>query len=114
MDAPHSLHIPSLPPIFNRVAQAFAQIEPVNKLALLFILVGWFFTNTLVVSLGSLRHGVRFFDMAAVIADPARLFFGVNPSFERVLFGLICLGCVGVPLMAHFMKQRIAWLAYLA
>ncbi len=113
MDTPHSLQIPPPQPMAPRVVQAFAKIDAISRLALLCVFVGWFFMNTLTVSLGSLQHGVRFFDMAAVIADPARLFFRVDASFQRVLFGLICLACLAAPLSAHIVKKRVAWIAYL-
>jgi hypothetical protein len=79
------------------------------------ILIGWFFIDYLVVSLGSLHHGVKFFDMSAMIADPARLFLGVDSSMQRLLFSIICLACLGAPLVApQLLRDRVAWLAYLA
>ncbi len=63
-------------------------------------------------SLGSLDHGVRFFDMGAVIANPMRLFFGVDAPFQRGVFGLICLLCAAAPLVPFLWPSRSAWLAY--
>src|SRR6202011_108789 len=76
-------------------------------------LFGWFFMKTLVVTLGSLQHGVRFFDLSAVIADPSRLFFDVDTPIHRIFFGLICLLCLLAPLAPHLMRKRSAWVGYL-
>lgn len=92
-----------------------ATLEASGSLAVAGILIGWFFIDDLVVSLGSLHHGVRFFDMSAMIADPARLFLGVDSSMHRLLFGLICLACLAAPLAApQLIRNRVAWLAHLA
>jgi len=80
---------------------AFLELDASSKLALIIVAMGWFFMNTLVASLGSFQHGVRFFDMSAIISDPTRLFFGVNAPFHRILFGLICLACLVAPLAPH-------------
>jgi hypothetical protein len=114
MDAPHSVEVPSNQPPIGRVARAFAELDGSSKLAMVCVVFGWFFMNTLVVSLGSLQHGVRFFDMSAVIADPSRLFFDVDTPFHRTFFGLVCLTCLLAPLAPHFVKRRIAWGGYLA
>jgi hypothetical protein len=86
----------------------------VSMLALLAIFIGWFLVDTLAVTLGSLRHGVRFFDISAAVADPTRIFFGVEGSFQRISFGFICLICLSAPLLPHWSGARWAWLAYLA
>jgi len=88
------------------------------------VAMGWFLMNTLVASLGSFQHGVRFFDMSAIIGDPTRLFFGVNAPFHRIVFGMICLACLLAPLVPHLevaptplepislKKQKALWLCY--
>jgi len=112
MDTPQSMEISR--PLQARTVRAIAEIDVSAKLAIVCVLFGWFFMNTLVVSLGSLQHGVHFYDMAAVIADPTRLFFGVDTSFQRVFFGLICLVCLAAPVVPHLVHGKAAWLAYLA
>jgi hypothetical protein len=124
MDAPPSLDVPTTRPLFGRAIRAFAEVDGTSKLAMVCVVFGWFLMNTLVVSLGSLEHGVRFFDMSAVIADPTRLFFGVDAPFHRAFFGLLCLACVAAPLAPHLakldlakpdiVKKKSAWLFYLA
>ena len=83
-------------------------------MAILAIFVGWFFVDTLVASLGSLQHGVRFFDISSAIADPTRIFFAVDASWQRGLFVLLCLLCLLAPILPHWRTARWAWAAYLA
>jgi hypothetical protein len=114
MDTPRSLDATPATTPFDRLTKAVAQIDGVSMLALLAIFFGWFFLDTLAVTLGSLRHGVRFFDISAAVADPTRIFFGVDGTLQRVVFGFICLICLCVPLLPHWRATRAAWLAYLA
>jgi hypothetical protein len=85
-----------------------------SKGALAAVFVGWFFMNTFVVSLGALEHGVRFFDMSAMIADPTRLFFGGDTPFHRFFFGLACLSCLAAPLAVEGIHPRFAVCGYAA
>lgn len=101
MDAPPTLDVPTSRPLLGRGIRAFSELEASSKLALVIVAMGWFFMNTLVASLGSFQHGVRFFDMSAIIGDPTRLFFGVNAPLHRIFFGLICLACLVAPLAPH-------------
>jgi hypothetical protein len=101
-------------PMIGRFLRSFTRLDLSTDLAMVCVLFGWFFMNTLVVSLGSIEHGLRFFDMSAAIGDPTRLFFGVDWSFQRVLFAFICVLCILAPLAPQFAKNRLAWLAWLA
>jgi hypothetical protein len=124
MDAPPTLDVPTGRPLLGRGVHAFLELESSSKLALVIVAMGWFFMNTLVASLGSFQHGVRFFDMSAIIGDPTRLFFGVNAPFHRIFFGLICLACLLAPLAPHLevaptplepiplKKGKSLWLCY--
>jgi hypothetical protein len=114
MQTPRSMDLTSVQPMLGRAWRALTALNVPSGLAITGILIGWFFIDTLIVSLGSLQHGVRFFDMSAVIADPARLFLGVDSSLQRWLFGVICLGCLAAPVASHLVKDRLASLAYLA
>jgi hypothetical protein len=114
MDTPRSMDISSARAPLGRALRAVMALEGSTRLAMICVIFGWFFMNTLVVSLGSLEHGVRFFDLGAVIADPMRLFFGVDNSLQRIGFGLVCLLCVAAPLAPHMTARRSAWFAYLA
>jgi hypothetical protein len=114
METPSQLQSPARPPLIARLSRAATELDTVSKFALLCILVGWFLLDTLVVSLGSLQHGVRFFDISSVIADPTRLFFGVQGAARKVLFALVCLLCLLAPLLPHLRRERANWLGYLA
>lgn len=114
MDTPQSLHVTQAPSPVAQLWRAAGQIDTVSLSAMLAIFIGWFFIQTLVVSIGSLQHGVRFFDLSAVITDPTRIFFNTDRSFQRVLFGLICLLCLLAPVLPHWRRTRLAWTAYLA
>jgi hypothetical protein len=102
------------PTFVSRLIRAAAELDTPSKFALLCIFFGWFLVDTLVVTLGSLQHGVRFFDISALIADPSRLFFGVQGASQRILFGLICVLCLLAPLLPHLRRERANWLGYLA
>jgi hypothetical protein len=102
------------PTLLSRLIQAATQLETASKFALLCIFVGWFFVDTLVVSIGSLQHGLRFADISAVIADPTRLFFGIQGSSHRIMFSLVCILCLLAPLLPHLQRKRVNWLAYMA
>jgi len=98
----------------GQLTAAAREIDVPCLSALLAIFVGWFFLDTLTVSLGSLQHGVRFFDISSVIADPTRIFFGVDAPLRRCLFVLLLFACLLAPLLPHWHRSRPAWAAYLA
>lgn len=112
MDTPESRDVATRGPLLARSVHALATLPLSTQLAMVCLLFGWFFTKTLGVSLGSIEHGVRFFDMSAVIADPTRLFFGIETTLQRIVFGLVCLGCVLAPLAPRLMQGKSAWLWY--
>jgi hypothetical protein len=115
MDAPSNLQRASPPTLTARLLKAAAQIELASKIAIVCVFFGWFLVDTLVVTLGSLQHGVRFFDISAVIADPSRMFFGLQGSAHRVFFIPLCLVCITAPLLPHFSRNsRVLWLTYIA
>jgi hypothetical protein len=104
----------SAPTLMGELSRAASRIDGLSLLALLALFIGWFFMNTLVASLGSLQQGLRFFDISAAIADPTRIFFGVQGSLRRVLFGGLCIACLLAPVVPHWRSHRLAWAAYLA
>jgi hypothetical protein len=114
MDSPTTLQAEARRTIFSRLIRAMGELETATKFALLCIFLGWFMIDTLIVTLGSLQHGVRFFDISAVIADPTRLFFGIQAPFQRIVFGLVCILCLGAPALPYLRRERVAWLGYLA
>jgi hypothetical protein len=117
MDNPGSLEMSSHTQTrrgrLERIITAAGELNLVSKFAILCVFFAWFFIDTLEVSIGSLKHGVRFFDASAVIADPTRMFFSIDTSFGVVLFALVCCLCLMGPLLPHLWRHRVAWLGYL-
>jgi hypothetical protein len=114
MDVPGNLQTATPPTIVARLLKAASQTELASKLAIVCVFFGWFLVDTLVVTLGSLQHGVRFYDMWAVIADPSRMFFGLQASLHRTLFIPLCMVCILAPLLPHLRSVRVLWLSYCA
>src|ERR1700689_1498992 len=114
MDAPSNLQSASPPTLTARLLKAAAQIELASKIALVCVFFGWFLVDTLVVTLGSLQHGVRFFDMSAVIADPSRMIFGTPRPVPRTFFIPLCIVCLFAPLLPHFRRIAALRLCYAA
>jgi hypothetical protein len=114
MDAPGNLQTAAPPSVAARLLQAAGQMDLSSKIAIAGVFFGWFLVDTLVVTLGSLQHGVRFFDMSAVIADPSRMFFGSQGSLHRMFFIPLCVICLFAPLLPHVRRIRLLWLSYAA
>jgi hypothetical protein len=114
MSTPSQLRAAERPTFVSRLIRAAAELDTPSRFALLCIFFGWFLVDTLVVTLGSLQHGVRFFDISALIVDPTRLFFGIQGVWQRILFSLGCVLCLLAPLLPHLGRARAYWLGYLA
>ena len=114
MESPRSLPAARTAAPVADILSAARRIDGASQMAILAIFVGWFFVDTLVASLGSLQHGVRFFDISSAIADPTRIFFAVDASWQRGLFVSLCLLCLLSPILPHWRTARWAWAAYLA
>jgi hypothetical protein len=114
MDAPGNLQTATPPTVAARLIKAAGEIELASKAAIVCVFFGWFLVDTLVVSLSSLQHGVRFYDLSAVIADPSRMFFGLQGSLHRTLFIPLCIACILAPLLPHLRSVRVLWLSYVA
>lgn len=114
MDAPSGLQSAAPPPLAARLFRAAGEVELASKIAIVCVFFGWFVVDTLVVTLGSVQHGVRFFDMSAVIADPSRMFFALEGSVHRVFFVPLCMVCALAPLLPHLRPIRMLWLSYIA
>jgi hypothetical protein len=94
---------------------ALTQLDAASWMAMLCIFVGWFLTDTLVLSLGPLQHSLRFYDMAAIAANPIQLFSGIDHahSYVSIAFGLLCLMAVFAPLAPLLWSTRAARLTTL-
>jgi hypothetical protein len=89
-------------------------LDGTSKAALACIFFAWFFLDTLVVSVGGLQHGVRFFDMASIAADPVRLFFPVSSSLQRFAFSVLCVASLALSVLPAVRRERAAWLGLTA
>ena len=91
---------------------ATRKLDAAALVALVSVFFGWFLIDTLAVTLGSLRHGVRFYDFADVIADPSRMFFGMQATARTYFFGALCLLCLLLPFTVYVRGERWLWLAH--
>lgn len=93
----------------RRILAAAGQLDSLSQIAVACLVLGWFFTDTLVASWGSLQHGVRFFQMSAVLHDPSMMFFRIPPSATVLLFAMLCLACIAAPLLPRLTgRPRLA------
>jgi hypothetical protein len=102
-------------PAVNVWLRAVGRLDPLTWLALVCIVAGWFFFDTLVASAGPWRRAVHFYELAAIIANPVRLFFGIDRSQLPAVIGftVLCLAVLCLPLAPFLSRVREAWLAYL-
>lgn len=100
----------------DSILTRLAPLNPVVWLALVCVLSGWFLLDTLHVSAGPIDHGVRFYQLAAIISRPVRLFTGVDHGygFGTALFGLVCVAALLAPLAPLYARDRRAWLGHFA
>jgi hypothetical protein len=92
--------------------EANRKLDAAAMVALVSVFFGWFLIDTLAVTLGSLRHGVRFYDFAAVIADPSRMFFAMQATARTYLFGALCVLCLLLPFAVYLRGARWLWIAH--
>lgn len=95
--------------------QPKATVDPGTLIAMGGLLLGWFAMATLVMDFGLLQQSVRFYDLLAVINDPAGKLSGFNSSqpVATLGFGLLCVVAVVAPIVPLFWKRRVATLTYL-
>jgi hypothetical protein len=101
------------PSFLSRAVSAVVRADSITKVCVACLLLAWFFMATLTASLGSLEHGVRFFQFGVLIADPTRMFFPIPVSLGLILFGLLCLLCLLAPLLARLEDKRLSHLLLL-
>jgi hypothetical protein len=85
-------------------------------IALALTFFGWFGLDTLRVEWGPWSQGIHFYDMADVIALPARLFNGLeaNRGIRTVVFMLLCTTALLAPWALSLRRNRFAWLGWFA
>jgi hypothetical protein len=91
------------------------KIDQAAVLAMVLIAVGWFLMNTLVVNFGLWQEGIHFYDLLAVIRDPAGRLSSMDHSqpYLTVGFALVCIVALLVPTAPMIYKTRAAWFVYL-
>jgi hypothetical protein len=73
------------------------------------VLIGWFPCDTLTTTVGALRLHFHFFDLASIIARPARIVTGVNRGDALTIpFGVLCLGALAATVAPGFSARKIA------
>ncbi len=73
------------------------------------VFVGWFPCDSLVTTVGALRLHFHFFDLASLIARPARIITGVNRGDALTLpFGILCLAALAATLAPLAFRHRAA------
>jgi hypothetical protein len=97
-------------------SQLFKQVDRQTWIAIICLVVGWFFMATVVTTLGPVKQKYHFFDMLTVMLNPSWLLYGLGSSHpvEAVLFGLIDLAVLVLPVVPFVVKKRSAWLLCLA
>ena len=90
--------------------------EWLNLAAVVLVFVGWFLLNTLTTTIGAIELDFQFFDMAAIIAQPARLFTGVgsNAGWLTIPFGVLSLAILAATLAPYVSGNRLARLTRIA
>ncbi|HEY0340746.1 MAG TPA: hypothetical protein VGC34_08080, partial [Steroidobacteraceae bacterium] len=96
--------------------QLLRQVDRQTWIALICVIVGWFFLATVVTTVGPLKQKYHFFDMLTVMLNPAWLLYGMGSShpLESVAFGLLDVAMLVLPLGPFLVKKRSAWLLSVA
>ncbi len=84
-------------------------------IALAAIALGWFLMSTLVVDFGLWQKSIRFYQVWAVIEDPAAELSGVNGARRSatLVFALVCAAALLAPVLCMQSRQPAALLTYL-
>jgi hypothetical protein len=93
-------------------SQLLRQVDRQTWIALVCVVVGWFFLATVVTTVGPVKRKYHFFDMLTVMLNPAWLLYGMGSShpLESVAFGL----GTGNAVARHISVGLGAYLALLA
>jgi len=90
-------------------------IDHAALVALCVIVISWFSMTTLFADFGLWRQSIRFYDVWAVIQDPAGRLSGVNgaPTLATLGFGLVCAAAIVAPALSILYQRKYAWLTCL-
>jgi hypothetical protein len=94
------------------LASALSKVDWGTWAAVGMTFAGWFLLDTLRVVWGPMDHRIAFYEVAAVIGSPVRLFTGLegNHPPATVLFMLLCGVTLFAPLSPYLSRHRFAWL----
>jgi hypothetical protein len=97
-------------------SQLLRQVDRNTWIALVCLVVGWFFLATVVTTLGPMKQKYHFFDMLTVMLNPAWLLYGMGSShpMEAVAFGLLDVAVLVLPIVPFATRKRSAWLLSVA
>jgi hypothetical protein len=97
-------------------AQLLRQVDRQTWIAVICLVVGWFFMATVVTTVGPVQQKYHFFDMLTVMLNPSWLLYGMGSShpLEAIAFGLLDLAVIVLPIVPFIVKKRSAWLLCLA
>jgi hypothetical protein len=92
-----------------------AKLDHAALIALGTVAFGWFLMSTLVVDFGLWQKSVRFYQVWAVIQDPAGALSGVNGTrpLTTLVFGVLCAAALLAPLVGMLYRHPAASLTYL-
>jgi hypothetical protein len=95
---------------------ALSKVEGATWAAVSLTFTGWFLLDTLSVDWGPVRHRIHFYEVAAVIGSPIRLFTGLEGGhgLGMALFMLLCGVTLLAPATPYLWRHRFAWLAGMA
>jgi hypothetical protein len=98
------------------LASALGKVGGATWAAVGMTFAGWFLLDTLRVVWGPIDHRIAFYDVAAVIGSPVRLFTGLegNRPLTTALFMLLCGTTLFAPLSPYLSRHRFARLAGIA
>jgi hypothetical protein len=92
---------------------AAAKLDVTATVCIVLIAIGWFVMNTLVFTVGGLNQPTHFYQLAAIVEQPAMLLTGVGGHEGAiVLFSLLCWLVLVVALLVP--RRRSDWAAWLA
>ncbi len=96
---------------FQTVLRAAKRWDPLTWLAVVCLLLGWFYVKCLIVWVSGIEHGVRFYDLPAIILKPTQLIFGVRHGYVLLAlpFGALCLACVYALTLPYQERPRREW-----
>ncbi|MEP6884870.1 MAG: hypothetical protein ABJC66_08980 [Gammaproteobacteria bacterium] len=73
------------------------------------LIIGWVPCDTFFTTVGALQLHFHFFDLASVIARPARLAIGVNRGDAWTIpFGILCIAAIAATVAPRYSSRRAA------